>query len=180
MYSLYSAIPIICLKPCSFQAPRPRIVFSNQSQSIHSWNSVIPNWFCRFFWISLQKLVHENVIVTVTVKFSLHAPLLEKKRFHITACDVLFPFVKPGSWRLTGLLLFSLRICSSGWRGWTLLRVSRSTFWRRVDPSVWWELCTLHCPCHLCRTGMWHSWVCPGTRALQRVRWPGLGWRIQV
>ena len=75
---------------------------------------------------------------------------------------------------------FSLRICASGWRGWTLLRASRSMFWRRLDPSVWWELHTPHCPGHLCRAGMWQTCVCSGARALQRVRWPGLGWRVQV
>ena len=78
------------------------------------------------------------------------------------------------------LLLFPLRICASGWRGWTLLRASRSVFWRSLDPSVWWELHTPHCPGHLCRAGLWQGCVCPGTWALQRVQCPGLGWRVQV
>ena len=78
------------------------------------------------------------------------------------------------------VLLFPLRICASGWRGWALLRASRSVFWRSLDPSVWWELHIPHCPGHLCRAGMWQGCVCPRTWALQRVRWPGLGWRVQV
>ena len=77
-------------------------------------------------------------------------------------------------------LFVSLRIYASSWRRWTLLRESRSSFWKRLDPSVWWELYIPHCPGHLCRAGMWQGCVCPGTRALRRVRWPGLGWRVQV
>ena len=80
----------------------------------------------------------------------------------------------------TLVLLFPLRICASGWRGWTLLRASRSAFWRSLDPSVWWELHTCHCPDHLCRVGLWQGCVCPGTWALQRVWWLGLGLRVQV
>ena len=34
------------------------------------------------------------------------------------------------------LFFVSLRICASGWRGWTLLRASRSVFWRSVDPRT--------------------------------------------
>ena len=77
-------------------------------------------------------------------------------------------------------LFVSLRICASGWKGWTLLRACRSVFWRSLDPGVWWERHTPHCPSHLCRAGVRQSCVCPGTRVLQRVWWPGLGWRVQV
>ena len=77
-------------------------------------------------------------------------------------------------------LFVPLRIYASSWWRQTLLGASRSSFWKRLDPSVWWELHTPHCTGHLCRTGMWQCCVCPGTRALQRVWWPGLGWRVQV
>ena len=55
---------------------------------------------CKFFCISLQNLVHEKAILKPTIKFSLHALLLEKKAF--IACDVLFSFVKSGSRTFTG------------------------------------------------------------------------------
>ena len=117
--------------------------------------------------------------MTVTVKDSLHAPLLKRKTF--TPLPVRCGFQLPSQYHEHSLvLLFPLRICASGWRGWTLLRASRSAFWRSLGPSVWWELHTRHCPGHLCRAGVWQGCVCPQTRALQRVRWPGLGWRVQV
>lgn len=77
-------------------------------------------------------------------------------------------------------LFVSLRIRASSSREWTLFRASRSAFWRRLDASVWWELYIPHCPGHLCRAGMRQGCVCPGSEAPQRVRWPGLAWRVQV
>ena len=136
------------------------------------------------FWISLQKFAHENSFwqwQSNSIFLSPLIPLLERKAFPplpVRCCFQLWSQVHEHS---LGLLLFvSLRICPSGWRGWTLLRASRSAFWRSLDPSVWWELHTPHCSGHLCRAGVWQGCVCPGTSTLQRVRWPGLGWRVQV
>ena len=118
--------------------------------------------------------------MTLTVKDSLHAPLLKQKTF--TPLPVMCGFQLPSQYHEHSLilLLFPLRICASGWRGWTLLRASRSVFWRSLDPSVWWEFHTPHCRGHLCRAGVWQGCVCPGTWALQRVQCLGLGWRVQV
>ena len=41
-------------------------------------------------------------------------------------------------------LFVSLRICVFGWRGWTLLRASRSLFWRRLGSQCLME--TSHSP----------------------------------
>ena len=172
------------LGPCHFQVPRWGILILTDLKICILGNQPLQT-DRKSFWVSFRKLAHENAntILTLTVKFSLHAPLLEMKCFNILAYDVLFPMPSKDYEHSQGLLLLLtvlLRICASGWRRRTLLRASRSAFWRRLDPSVWWKLHTSHCPGHLCRTGMWQGCVCPGTCALQRVWWPGLGWRVQV
>ena len=155
------------------------IHISNQSQSVCSWDSSIPNWPCNPSGFLFRKAAHENSIMTITVKDFLNAPILKRKTF--TPLPVRCSFQLPSQYHEHSLvLLFPFRICASGWRGWTLLRASRSVFWRSLDPSVWWELHTHHCPGHLCRTGVWQGCVCPRTHALQRVRWPGMDWRVRV
>ena len=172
------------LGSCRFQALRWGILILTDLKICIVGNKPLKT-DSKSFWVSFHKLAHENTntILTLTVKFSLHAPLLEMKRFHILAYDVLFPMPSKDYEHSQGLLLLliaPLRICASGWRRRTLFRTSRSAFWRRLDPSVWWKLHTSHCPGHLCRAGMWQGCVCPGTCALQRVWWPCLGWRVQV
>ena len=137
-----------------------------------------PNWPCKYFWVSLQKLAHENATLTLSNSLSMSHSW---KRKAFTPLPITYCFQLSSQDHEHSLALFvSFRICASGWRGWTLLRASRSAFWRRLDPSVWWELYIPHGPGHLCRDGMWQGCVCPGTRALQSIKWPGLGWRVQV
>ena len=162
----------------------PQIGINNPNQYIFSGFSH-SKLILQSFWISLQKLAHENAVwqwQSNSLFLSPLIPLLERKTFTPShACECCFQLSSQVHEHSLRLLFFvSLRICASGWRGWTLLRASRSAFWRSLDPSVWWKLHTPHCPGHLCRAGMWQGCVCPGTCAIQRVRWPGLGWRVQV
>ena len=73
-------------------------VFGNQPFETDPEN---PSGFL-FRNLVLKILAHE--ILRITVQFSFQAPLLEKKKFHIIACDIVSN-CKPGLWALTGFLV---------------------------------------------------------------------------